>query len=254
VLDARGEIRRVRHIEPRGLESAPVSADSALALANEYVRRRGWSATSLALKDTARKDPTIHDFRWNVVQDSLDWAGGEGGREVIVRMRNSQISDYQVRLAPPDTFVRAVVASDRKLDTIMTAIWIPAGLVVISTIAVGLRMLRTSRWLLAGRACLIACGLLIVAKFFQLDSMVASELLEHGRSTTWWVEGLILLTGGCIIALVAAAVVAIADEELRRRFPGTVAGLLETAAGASRLRARGRVSRDNHHSQRAYCE
>ena len=229
-LDLNGRVRRFRHWRRVEEGDGGGNRDSSLAAAMRMIKEAGLDSLKLARKPLARDSGGLHSLAWSVTGDSIRWSGISVSREIRAHMHGARVISLDHRMVLPDSFHKALKRHDESVGRSLLLVAIPLGFVLISGLQIRRRGVHTTRWRQAQSLSFVGGGLVLLSRVASWNA----DRLTSGKITgadPVWLPWLFAVFAAIIVMYVATLLITVVDEDVRSKYPGVVAGVLELGQG-----------------------
>lgn len=236
-----GKVARFTHLVEESAAGASLTQDSARALAEQFVRARGWSLEALNPVEASseKKDKrTDHHFTWEQKGSTIEWrrAGGVAGTgavRVAVDVAGDRIAAYRRTLKVPEEFSRTLQQTQSVGGVIaIAALLLTFGLVLA---ALGIAIARQKRGDVRWGAGLALGGVVGLLSLAAGATMWPTFVYGYGTEIQWSAYVGLAILGGIFVAALYGLwtlFTVTAGESLgRETFPRSLDGLLDAIRG-----------------------
>ncbi len=236
-----GKVARFTHLVEESAAGASLTQDSARALAEQFVRARGWSLEALNPVEASseKKDKrTDHHFTWEQKGSTIEWrraarVAGTGAVRVAVDVAGDRIAAYRQTLKVPEEFSRTLQQTQSVGGVIAIAALLLTFALVLA--ALGIAIARQRRGDVRWGPGLALAGLVALLSVAAGATMWPTFVFSYGTEIQWSAYvGLAILGGIFVAALYGlwALFTFTAGEALgRETFPASLDGLLDAVRG-----------------------
>ncbi len=237
-----GRVVEFQHLIEEAAAGADAPQDSALAVAERFVREQGWSLAQLdRVESSSRKRDrrTDHHFTWEKRGSAISWTGrgdsamGTGAVRLDLDILGDAVGGYRHYLKVPEAFTREVQRTTN-LGGFLTVASLGVTFILV-LVALGLTIARHRhddiRWQPAFRI----GGLVFALALIQ--GVLSWPMARYGYNTEvgWgpYVGTLVLalLLGAATYGLWALFTMAAGESLGRETFPGSLKGFVDSALG-----------------------
>lgn len=236
-----GTVARFTHLVEEAAPGATLTQDSARALAEGFLRSRGWSLERFTLVEASsekRDRRTDHHFTWELKGSTIAWrsggpAAGSGSVRLAVDIAGDGIGRYSHFLKVPEGFSRDLEQTQSVGGVLAVgALLLTFGLVLA---ALGIAIARQKRGDVRWGVALALAGFTAVLGLGAGASMWPSIEFTYRTEIQWAAYVVLMLVAGLFIAAIyglwALFTVAAGESLGRETFPGSLAGLTDAARG-----------------------
>jgi hypothetical protein len=236
-----GTVTRFTHLVEEAAAGATLGQDSARALAERFLRARGWSLDSLTLVEASterREKRTDHHFTWERKGSTVEWGArgrgaGSGSVRIGVDVVGDRVGGYRHFLKVPEQFSRDL----RQTQSVGSAVALVSLLLTFALVlaAMGIAIARQRRGDVRWRTALVLAGFVSLLGLGAGASMWPTLAFSYGTEMQWAAYVGLMLVAGLFVAAIYGlwTVFAVAAGESlgRETFPGSLAGLADAARG-----------------------
>ncbi|MBI1967935.1 MAG: CPBP family intramembrane metalloprotease [Gemmatimonadetes bacterium] len=249
-----GAVAGFAHLVDEAAPGADLPQDSALALAQDFLRRRGWDLAAferVEASSTKRDKRADHHFAWDKRAPRVSWLGtagatGTGTVRLTVDVQGDRVGGYRHFLKVPEAFQRGLEQT-LSLGQLLAVASLAATFVLL-VIALALAIARQRKGDVRWGPSLRLAGLITL--LFVVQGMALWPRLKFAYPTEIRWDAYV---GVAVIGLLIAAVLygawalfatAAGESLAREAFPRSLAGFLEAAHGRLLTPAVARASLD----------
>jgi hypothetical protein len=236
-----GTVVRFTHLVEEAAAGANLTQDSARALAERFVRSRGWSLgdyTPVEASSEQKDKRTDHHFTWEQKGSTVEWRGGgpvagSGSVRIAVDVAGDRVSGYRRFLKVPEEFSRSLQQTQSVGGVVAVAALLLTLALVLTAMGIAIARQRRGdiRWR-AGLALGAFAGLLALGAG---ATMWPSVEFSYGTEIQWVAYvGLAIVGGLFVVALYGlwTLFTFAAGESLgRETFPRSLDGVLDAVRG-----------------------